>query len=185
VGTTYIPVLNVSFFHIGVSVGKIEDRGHAGNFIFQDIEGNKFDVWSELSQSFKEKYNLGIGEFKMIKNQMNGVFVHVTNLRNSVKWYATLLGLDIELEQVKSPVFNMPIVGTTSLTLDDHTFDPNFKHSASPSPLFNFYAPDIDSAYQYIKDKGIEVVREIEWVGVTAWFNIKDPDGNVVMICNC
>jgi len=29
------------------------------------------------------------------------------------------------------------------------------------------------------------VVREIERVGETAWFNIKDPDGNVVMICNC
>jgi hypothetical protein len=50
----------------------------------------------------------------MIKNQMNGVFVHVMNLKNSVKWYADLLGLEIDLEQVKSPVFNIPIVGTTS-----------------------------------------------------------------------
>ena len=27
-----------------------------------------------------------------IKNQMNGVFVHVTNLKEAVKWYTDLLG---------------------------------------------------------------------------------------------
>ncbi|RLL45531.1 VOC family protein [Oceanobacillus piezotolerans] len=40
-----------------VVVGHIENRGHAGrNFVFSDIDGNLFDVWSELSQEFKEKY---------------------------------------------------------------------------------------------------------------------------------
>ncbi|MEK5391552.1 VOC family protein [Margalitia sp. FSL K6-0131] len=43
----------------GVSVGDIEDRGHPGNnFVFFDIDGNKFDVWSELSPAFKEKYGI-------------------------------------------------------------------------------------------------------------------------------
>ncbi|MCH1627156.1 VOC family protein [Ferdinandcohnia quinoae] len=120
-----------------------------------------------------------------IKNQMNGVFVHVSNLKSSAKWYSTLLGLDINLDEIKSPVYNIPITGTTSLTLDDHTFDPGFTHHTSKSPIFNFYAPDIESAFHYIKSLGIEIVREIEWVEHTAWFNIKDPDGNVLMICNC
>lgn len=116
---------------------------------------------------------------------MNGVFVHVKNLKAAVKWYADLLELDVDLDKVASPVFNVPIVGTTSLTLDDHVFDPAFKHTISPNPIFNLYASEIDEAYQYIKGKGIEIVREIERVEDTAWFNIKDPDGNVVMICNC
>ncbi|MGM0941944.1 MAG: VOC family protein [Bacillota bacterium] len=120
-----------------------------------------------------------------VKNQMNGVFVHVTNLKVSAKWYTDLLGLNVDLDKVVSPVYNVPLVGTTSLTLDDHTFDPEFRHSISPSPIFNLYAPKIEEAYKYIKDKDIEIVREIERVGDTAWFNIKDPDGNVVMICNC
>ncbi|PAV27963.1 glyoxalase/bleomycin resistance/dioxygenase family protein [Virgibacillus profundi] len=120
-----------------------------------------------------------------VKNQMNGVFVHVKNLRVSAKWYSDLLGLPIDLENVASPVFNVPVTVTTSLTLDDHTFDPDFKHIVSPSPIFNLFAPNIDEAYKYIKEKGIVIVREIERVGETAWFNIKDPDGNVVMICNC
>ncbi|MFD1206027.1 MULTISPECIES: VOC family protein [Sporosarcina] len=120
-----------------------------------------------------------------IKNQMNGVFIHVSDLKASAQWYSDLLGLDLDIEKVVSPVYNLPIIGTTSLTLDDHTFDLHFKHTVSPSPIFNLYAPEIEQAYQYVKDKGIQIVREIEWVEETAWFNIKDIDGNVVMICNC
>ncbi|KPB05327.1 VOC family protein [Bacillus sp. CHD6a] len=120
-----------------------------------------------------------------IKNQMNGVFIHVSNLKQSAKWYSDLLGLDLNPDSVQSPVYNIPLVGSSSLTLDNHTFDPGFKHVPSNAPLFNFYAPDINEAYQYIQSKSIVVTREIEWVGDTAWFNIKDPDGNVVMVCNC
>lgn len=39
----------------GVEVGEIENRGHAGrNFVFYDLDGNAFDVWSELSPAFKK-----------------------------------------------------------------------------------------------------------------------------------
>ncbi|MEW4283282.1 VOC family protein [Priestia koreensis] len=120
-----------------------------------------------------------------VKNQMNGVFIHVTNLRASAEWYGNLLGLDIQLDQIASPVYNLAVVGSTSLTLDDHTFDPHFIHTPSSNPIFNFYAPDIDEAYSYIKQHNITVTREIERVEETAWFNIQDPDGNVIMICNC
>lgn len=38
----------------GIQVGEIENRGHTGrNFVFNDPDGNKFDVWSELSPNFK------------------------------------------------------------------------------------------------------------------------------------
>ncbi|TSB46056.1 VOC family protein [Alkalicoccobacillus porphyridii] len=38
-----------------VTVGNIEDRGHPGNnFVYYDLDGNKFDVWSELSPTFSK-----------------------------------------------------------------------------------------------------------------------------------
>lgn len=43
----------------GIKVGEIENRGHAGrNFVFSDLDGNKFDVWSQLSQKFRQRFSL-------------------------------------------------------------------------------------------------------------------------------
>ncbi|WP_346773375.1 VOC family protein [Bacillus sp. FJAT-42376] len=55
----------------------------------------------------------------------------------------------------------------------------------SHNPIFNLYTSDIEEAYVYVQNKGIKIVRELEWAGETAWFNIQDPDGNVIMIANC
>jgi catechol-2,3-dioxygenase len=56
-GLNALESLHTEFLNKEISVGEIEDRGHSGrNFVFLDLDGNKFDVWSELSQSFKEKY---------------------------------------------------------------------------------------------------------------------------------
>jgi predicted enzyme related to lactoylglutathione lyase len=49
--------LHKDFIDRGLVVGEIENRGHAGqNFVFRDPDGNRFDVWSELSPLFKEKF---------------------------------------------------------------------------------------------------------------------------------
>lgn len=49
--------LHNDFKNKDIQVGDIEDRGHAGkNFVFTDIDGNNFDVWSELSAKFKEAF---------------------------------------------------------------------------------------------------------------------------------
>ncbi|GIO25808.1 VOC family protein [Ornithinibacillus bavariensis] len=38
-----------------VILGEIEDRGHPGyNFVFYDLDGNIFDVWSQLSPNFNK-----------------------------------------------------------------------------------------------------------------------------------
>ncbi|MBB4824278.1 putative enzyme related to lactoylglutathione lyase [Sporosarcina luteola] len=116
--------------------------------------------------------------------KINNVFIHVSDLKTSVKWYADLLGLSIDESTVESPVHNIPITGETGLTLDDHTFDPGFTLAPSSHVLFNFYVEDIDEAYQFTQANNIQVTREIERIGEFAYFNFQDPDGNVLMICN-
>ncbi|WHY87107.1 VOC family protein [Neobacillus novalis] len=56
-GLDALKAIHRNFIEKEIKVGEIENRGHAGrNFVFYDLNGNKFDVWSELSTIFKEKY---------------------------------------------------------------------------------------------------------------------------------
>ncbi|MGG0789468.1 VOC family protein [Peribacillus simplex] len=119
-----------------------------------------------------------------INSKIKNVFIHVKDLKKSVEWYCNLLGISQNNDSVKSPVYNIPVTSETGLTLDDHTFDPNFIFKPTNNVLFNFYAKDIDKAHQFIKSNNISIVKEIERIGDFAYFNFQDPDGNVLMICN-
>ena len=56
-GLEALRAIHQEFSKKQMNVGEIENRGHAGrNFVFFDLDGNKFDVWSELSPVFKEKF---------------------------------------------------------------------------------------------------------------------------------
>ncbi|WP_075618608.1 VOC family protein [Paenisporosarcina indica] len=56
-GLNALKAIHRDFTEKEIRVGEVEDRGHAGrNFVFYDLDGNKFDVWSELSPTFKEKW---------------------------------------------------------------------------------------------------------------------------------
>ncbi|MGD7050753.1 VOC family protein [Rossellomorea marisflavi] len=54
-GIEALETMHRKFIEQEINVGKIENRGHAGrNFVFQDPNGNLFDVWSELSPKYKK-----------------------------------------------------------------------------------------------------------------------------------
>lgn len=56
-GLNALEAIHRAFKDKEIRVGEIENRGHAGrNFVFFDLDGNKFDVWSELSPIFKEYF---------------------------------------------------------------------------------------------------------------------------------
>ncbi|MEF2096604.1 VOC family protein [Bacillus sp. CFBP9009] len=94
-----------------------------------------------------------------INSKINNVFIHVKDLKKSVEWYCSLLGIPQNNDFVESPVYNIPVTSETGLTLDDHTFDPNFIFKLFNNVLFNFYTKDIDEAYQFIKSNNIGIKK--------------------------
>lgn len=115
--------------------------------------------------------------------KIHAVFVHTKNLKRAAEWYSDLLGLPFDSSKVESPVYNMPLTGEVYMTLDDHAFDPDYQFGPVRTPVFNFCSSDLAKSYQWVKEKGIMIVRDIEKHGDFGWFNIEDPDKNVVMIC--
>jgi hypothetical protein len=76
-------------------------------------------------------------------------------------------------------LFCVPMEGGTGLVLDSKIFDLEFRRKG---PLFHFNTDDIQAAYDSMKEKGVELITGI---GNGHWFNFKDPDGNVLMVCKC
>lgn len=118
-----------------------------------------------------------------VEPKVHAVFIHVRDLKKSAQWYSRLLGLPFDASKVESPVYNLPVEGDTYVTLDDHQFDPEFTIHPFKNPAFNFYSKDLLTTLSWVKEEDIPITRRLETVEGFGWFQISDPDGNVVMIC--
>lgn len=118
-----------------------------------------------------------------IKNQINTIFVHVSNLERSARWYSQLLDQAIDLTRVSEPVHNIKINHYTGLTLDAGPTSIKKESNPSEYPLFNFHTDDIDHSFAYLKELGFRIESNIVRFDDFAYFNISDPDRNIIMIC--
>ncbi len=118
-----------------------------------------------------------------IMNKMNTIFVHVSDLERSVKWYAELLGQEYDLTAVERPVYNIKIADHTGLTLDAGPEGITKRQSSSTYPIFNFHTDNIEESYAYVKESGYDVESEITRFDDFSFFTICDPDRNIIMIC--
>jgi len=116
-------------------------------------------------------------------NKMNTVFIHVSNLKSSVKWYSELLSQEYKMSEVKDPVYNLKIDGETGLTLDAGPEGTEKQIAASSHPIFNFHTEDIKEAYEFVKGMDYTIESPITSFDDFSFFTIKDLDGHVVMIC--
>lgn len=122
-----------------------------------------------------------------IANRVDTIFVHVKALEKSIHWYSKLLGLEVEDGDYSGPVYTISMGdGRPGLTLDNHCFDDIYEFVPSNQPIFSLSASDINTAYQYVRNHlNAEIVTEIQIFPDLADFTFKDPDGNIIMICNC
>lgn len=102
------------------------------------------------------------------------VFVEVSNLDYSIKWYSEKLGITMRWNRNGYAAFN---VGETSLTLVQATDVQPAKHYP-----FNFNTTNIDDVYNFLVENEVDV-DEIEDYPDMRFFNFKDPDGHIYNFC--
>ncbi|WP_066174206.1 VOC family protein [Bacillus marinisedimentorum] len=115
-----------------------------------------------------------------IKNQAGAVFIHVSGMERAIAFYSRLLGLPIREAAHEGNIYDSPVQGGSQIILDSH-------HRAAPStdnlPLLFFDTDDLQSSYAFIVEEGIEVAGEIEIHDDISFCTFRDPDGNVLMVC--
>lgn len=111
------------------------------------------------------------------KNKINGVFVPVSDIEQARDWYCNLLNLPADGEIFFGHIYVLPMQGNMNIILDSKIYSPNVVYQV---PSIQLGVEDIHEAYDYMKRARVEVISDIE---NEQWFNIKDPDGNVLMIC--
>ncbi|PPA70439.1 VOC family protein [Jeotgalibacillus proteolyticus] len=116
----------------------------------------------------------------IISTKAGAIFIPVSSIENAREWYCSLLGLEPEYEIIAGHLCCIPFDNNgLNLVLDSNIYD---KDAVYKNPAFHFNTDDIQKAYQFLQDKNIEIVTEIE---NGHWFNFKDPDGNLLMACYC
>lgn len=91
-------------------------------------------------------------------------------------WYVQELGLSLRWKVEGYACLNL---AETPLTLVER----GDEFTPVTQATFNFYAADIDAAYNQLKAAGIEVDPEIASPPGVRFFGFKDPDGNRLEVC--
>ncbi|WP_082231993.1 VOC family protein [Halobacillus massiliensis] len=113
-----------------------------------------------------------------IVNEVGTVFIPVRDVEKARDWYCELLGLTPDAEVLHGHLYVLPMKGT-GVVLDSKIFS---EEAVFNVPAFHFNTTDIKAAYEFLKEKQANLVTEIEH---GHWFNLKDPDGNMLMVCEC
>jgi catechol 2,3-dioxygenase-like lactoylglutathione lyase family enzyme len=113
-----------------------------------------------------------------ILNQVGTIFIPVSNIEEARDWYCEILGLPTDGEILYGHLYILPMNGT-GIVLDSKIYS---EENIFKTPLFHFNTNNIENAFEYMKNKDVELTTDIEH---NHWFNFKDRDGNHLMVCKC
>lgn len=115
-----------------------------------------------------------------VRPRIGGVFLNVVDMKASAAWISELLGVPLQDEKTAESIYVVPTSRGADLLLDDN----RARHGDDFKVLFMFDANDIDAAYAYVVERGMNVFHGIERHGTVSFFTLADPDGNLVMVCS-
>jgi len=117
-----------------------------------------------------------------IENCIGCVFIPVSDMPRAIAWYSQLFGLPVQTAvhatSHEGHIYELPMQGAVSLLLDRHKPVCN-----SSQPLCFFWTADLSRAYTFLLENDIEVVAAPEAIGSVTTLICKDPDHNLLMIC--
>jgi len=106
------------------------------------------------------------------------VFIPVSDMGRAIQWYSHLLGLPMKETSHEGRIYDLPMTGGTALILDGHKPVTN-----SSQPLFFLWTDDIRAACDFLKSSDVEIIGAAEDIGSVTTLTFKDPDGNLLMVC--
>ncbi|MEV8041463.1 VOC family protein [Arthrobacter sp. NPDC080082] len=112
-----------------------------------------------------------------VRAEIGAVFVPVSDIAAARDWYCGLLGVPADGEILFGHLYLLPMTGA-GLVLDSKIFSPDAVFRA---PAFHLNTGDIDAAHRHLTGLGGEVMDITDG----RWFTFRDPDGNLLMVCEC
>lgn len=107
--------------------------------------------------------------------RIDSVFLPVTNVEISARWYEEILGFTLEIQDKKWKYYSLRLDGADKnacpwVTLyEQHTVQP------SDHMPFNLYTPDGNGVHQRLREQGVNVSEMLN-TGSMLVFEVFDPD---------
>jgi len=159
------------------------ERPHSGlAFLrFNDPDGNSImvtesDYVSEVIERLDDTNS-------PILNQIAGIFLNVTDMNRAIRFHSAVLGLPYHEGESgqENSIYDLKTKSGAGVLLDNN----RFKQGDDYETLFMLLTHDVDASKAYLEMNGVSVFTAIERYGEElAFFTVKDPDGNVIMICS-
>lgn len=114
-----------------------------------------------------------------IKNEVGGIFIPVRDIEEARDWYCHILGLPNDGEVLFGHLYILPMAKGSGVVLDSKIYAEN---AVFKVPAFHFNTDNVTEAYDYMLANGVQMVSTIQH---DQYFNFKDMDGNMLMVCKC
>jgi predicted enzyme related to lactoylglutathione lyase len=143
--------------------------------------------WKEFIVEDPDGYHLAFGGIDgsrahcSIDPYINAVFLWVRNLDRAVGLYSQLMGLEVREQDRYGHLHLFRLDNNTHFILDSNGMEDVPVPEKGPV-LFKLNTKDIDKAREEAVKLGYEVVHGIVHLPPVSYFNIRDEDGNILMV---
>ncbi|QHW31043.1 hypothetical protein GZH47_09360 [Paenibacillus rhizovicinus] len=164
-----------------------EFKSKGAKFAREPVVYEDLGPWKEFVVEDPDGYHLAFGGIdggrahNSIQPQINAGILWVRDLDLAVERYGKLMGLQVREEDRYGKLHLFHIDNGTHLMLDSHGME-EAPVTERGAPLLKLSAYDIERAKSEALQHGFEVVYDIQRLPTVSYFNIRDEDGNVLMI---